>query len=144
MKSYLILLPIFFISLLQGTFLSLNLALLAVLILAAIKSRRQSLIISFLTGFFLDLAKGTPLGLSSFVFLIISYLMILYRRKFDPFHPVFLTIFVFLSSGFYSQLVFHFFNWREGLVLAGLALLIRPLVAYFFGSFDHQEIKLKV
>lgn len=144
MKSYLILLPIFFLALLQGAFLPLNLVLLAVLILAVIKPRNQSLIISFLAGFCLDLAKGTPLGISSLVLLAIVYLMILYRRKFDPFHPVFLTVFVFLSSNLYAKLVSNFFNWQEGLILVGLALLVRPLVVCSSNGFNRQEIKLKV
>ena len=144
MKSYLIILPIFFFALLQGAFLPLNLVLLAVIVLAAIKPLPWGLGISFWAGFFLDLAKGTTLGLSSMVFLAVAYLLILYRRKFDPYHPLFLPIFVFFSSLLYSRLAQNLWDWREAVILTALVFLVRPLVKYSSASFDQEGIRLKV
>lgn len=144
MKRYLMLLLVFFLALLQGAFLPLNLVLLAVLIWTVLKSAKESLIVSFLAGLFLDLAKGTPLGISSFMLLAACYLLLLYRRKLDPLHPLFLPIFVFLSANAYSFTINHFFNWPEGLILGVLAFLARLMVKRFSVRFGGPEIRLKI
>lgn len=144
MKNYSILLIIFVLALFQGAFLSLNLVLLSVLTWAVIRPSKESLLIAFLGGLFLDLTKGTPLGLSGLVFLVAVILVILYRRKFDPLHPVFLPLVVFLSALGYSLVVNRFFDWFEGLILAILALFARLVVRQMATGFDRQGIRLKV
>ena len=104
MKSYFILIPIFFLALLQGAFLPVNLVLLVVLLWAIIRPPKEVFGVAFISGLFLDLAKGTPLGFSSALLLVTCYLLLLYSRRFDPTHPVFLPLFVFLAA-----LVFNFF-----------------------------------
>ncbi|HUS52091.1 MAG TPA: rod shape-determining protein MreD [Candidatus Bathyarchaeia archaeon] len=145
MRSYLILVLFFFLSLVQGAFLPLNLVLVGVLVWAVLRPIKETLIVAFLAGVFLDLALGTPLGLSSLVFLTSSYLLALYARKFDPLYPLFLPAFSFLSFLAYSLVVSGYPDWREGLVLAFLAFLIRPLVKYFSPlGFEKGGIRLKV
>jgi len=144
MKSYLILLLIFLFALFQATFLPLNLVLLTVLAWVTIRPARESLIIAFFAGILLDLAKGTPLGLSSLILLIASFLVILYRRRFDPLHPVFLPIFTLLSAVGYSEIVFRLINWPAGLILAVFAFLARLFMKSFSTGFNHRGIRLKI
>ena len=123
--KYLVLLPIFFFALLQGAFLPLNLVLLAVLSLAVLYPMKESLLIAFGSGLFLDLVRGTPLGLSALALLVVCYLLLLYRRRFDPIHPVFLPFFVFFASLGFDLLVGDVWRWQESFFLAGLAFLVR-------------------
>lgn len=143
MKNYLILIPIFILALLQGAFLKLNLVLLLVLSWASFRPPKEVILISFFAGLLLDLAKGMPLGLSSLMFLAASYLLFLYRRKFDSFHPAFLPVFVFLASSAYSLLFNHHWNWLESFTLAFFALGLRYLLVFFVGRADKEQIKLR-
>jgi len=143
MKSYLILLPIFILALFQGAFLKLNLVLLLVLSWAAFRPPKESLLVAFFSGLLLDLARGTPLGFSSFALLIAGYLLLLYRRRFDPFHPAFLPVFVFLVSSFLSLIFYRHWFWFESFVLALLALSLRYLLVFFIGWIDKERIRLR-
>ena len=82
MKTYLILIPIFILSLLQASILPLNLLLVLILIRGALKPDRQNFYLAFWSGLLLDLAQGTPLGLSSLIFLLASLLLFLYSKNF--------------------------------------------------------------
>ena len=95
-KPYLVLLPLFALSALQGSFVKINLVMLLVLIWAVIRKTSESLTVAFLAGIFLDLAKGLPLGSSSLFLLFSVFLLSLYSQKFDPAHPGFLGIFVLI------------------------------------------------
>ncbi len=135
-----------------------NLVLLAVLVWATIRPMRESLLVAFVAGLLLDLAQGTSLGLSSLIFLIATYILQLYSRKFDPLHPVFLPIFVFRSTIIYQllaspalsadrpagELTVNYLVWLEALILALLALLVRPLIKYFSLGFERGGIRLKI
>lgn len=143
MKSYLILLPIFFLAILQGAFLKLNLVLLLVLTWAAFRAPKEVLLIAFFSGLLLDLAKGMPLGLSSLVLLVACYLLLLYRRRFDSLHPVFLPVFVFLASTFYFLIFNRYWFWLESFILALLALGIRYLLVFLIGQVGQGQIKLQ-
>lgn len=143
MKSYLILLPILILAIIQGSFLSLNLVLLVTLFWASIKPSREGFLIAFLAGLLLDLSQGTPLGVSSFYLLVASSILIAYSRKFDPHHPFFITLFVFLMAGLWSLVTAHFFNWRQALVLALIALLVR-ITLKIFAIEPEQKGRLKI
>jgi len=143
MKKYLILLVIIFLAILQGSFLSLNLVLLTVLFWASIRSVKEGLLVAFVAGLFLDLAKGSTLGISSFCLLVATSILIIYSRRFDPHHPFFITVFIFLITGFWFLTTEHFFNWQQGLILSLLALLIR-MILKFFSIEPKQKGKLKI
>jgi len=143
MKPYLILIPIFLLALFQGAFLKLNLVLLLVLTWATFRPPKEVILVAFSSGLLLDLAKGMPLGLSSLIFLVASYLLLLYRRRFDSLHPVFLPIFVFLASTFYSLIFNRHWLWLESLILALLALGVRYLLVFFIGRVGQGQIKLQ-
>lgn len=107
-----IFLLILIFSLFQATFLPVNLVLLTLIFWIALKPSKGSLWLAFGAGLILDLAKGTTLGLSSFLLLVISYLLILYSRRFNPLHPLFLGIFMLLATLIYCEatnFVYSFF-----------------------------------
>jgi len=131
MKSYLILIPIFIFALFQGAFLPLNLVLLTILFFTAFNANKGSLWVAFWGGLILDLAKGTPFGLSSLLFLTFSFLLILYSRRFEPTHWLFLSFFVFVSAIGYSLIVWRQINWGATLVLVLLTLIVLFILRFF-------------
>lgn len=131
MKPYLILIPIFLFALIQGAFLPANLVLLLVLLYTVLNQGKESLWVAFLSGLILDLAKGIPFGYSSIMFLVFSFLLILYSRRFESTHWLFLPIFVLVSGGIYLWLIKGYFDWQEILILIFLALLARFLLRFF-------------
>jgi len=143
MKNYLILLPVFFLSLLQGSFLGFNLVLLLVLFYTIVRQDKQSLYIAFFSGLILDLSKGYLVGFSAMIFLLLSYLLILYSCRFSPTHGLFLVIFTAFSAALYSFLAYGFFDWREIIVLALLGLLIKFILKFMPLEIDKRYIKLK-
>jgi len=123
MKTYLILMPIFILVILQGSILPLNLLLALILIRTALKPDRQSFYLAFWSGLLLDLAQGTPLGLSSLIFLLASLFLFLYSKKFEASYAPFLAVFVFLISLLYYQTVFGYLGWQKSLILSILTFL---------------------
>lgn len=144
MKKYLILLPLFILSIFQGTFFPLNLVLLLILFLAITRPAKETLLIAFTSGIFLDLANGSTLGYSSILLLISSFLVILYSRRLDVYHPFFLPAFVLITAGAWSLVTQHFFNWPRTLILAVLAYLIRVLAKILPLNYDGREGRLKL
>lgn len=143
MKQYLILIPIFLLAILQGAFLKLNLVLLLVLFWASFRPPKESLLVAFSSGLLLDLAKGMPLGLSSLILLLTSYILHLYSRRFDSLHPAFLPIFVFFVSYCLSLISYRHGLWQESFVLAFLALGLRYLLVFLIGRVDKEQIRLQ-
>ena len=143
MKPYLILIPILLLAFCQGVFLKLNLLLLLVLTWAVIRPMKETFVVAFLAGLFLDLAKGTPLGFSSLLFLLAVFLVVLYARRFDPAHPAFLFVFVFFASLSFNLILEK--PWLiEGLILSILSLFTRPFLRYYRPDFDRHGIRLKI
>ena len=143
MKAYLILLPIFVFAIFQGAFLSVNLVLLVVLIWSTFRDDKKSLWVAFAGGLILDISLAKTLGLSSLLLLLSSFLIILYRRRFDPSHFVFLPVFTF----FLSILFDHFAKGRidvvNSLVLSFIAIIVRLVLAPFFEDLERREIKMR-
>ena len=131
MKPYLILIPIFIFALLQGSFLSLNLVLMTILVFTAFNSRRQSLWAAFISGLLLDLAQGTTFGLSSLLFLGLTFLLLLYSKRFEPTHLFFLPFFVFLSVILYSLVIWQQIYLLSCLVLFSLTILVLFILKFF-------------
>ena len=142
MKSYLVLLPIFILALIQGAFLPLNLVLLTILFYTAFKPDKSSLLMAFGGGLFLDLAQGTSFGLSALIFLILTFLLILYSHRFEPTHWLFLSFFVFVSAIVYSLIVWRQINWGAILVLVFLTL-IGLFILRFFPIERRRSLKLR-
>jgi len=139
MKSYLILIPIFLFALLQGTFLPLNLVLLTVIFYANFREEKEGFLVAFIAGLFLDLAKGETLGVSSFLLLVIIFLLYLYSRRFNSHQPLFLAFFSGLSVAFFGKILYGFFDWKGGLFLAFLSFAIGNFLKLFW--FDGRKIR---
>jgi cell shape-determining protein MreD len=130
-KNYLILIPIFLLALLQAVFLPVNLLILLVLGRAAFAPARGGVfLIAFFAGLFLDLATLGRLGSASLLFLFFSLLIILYRRRFDPAHPLFLPLFAGLCS------------WAFRGRPAGIELLVLTLLGFLIGRFNSPRWRL--
>jgi len=143
MKKYLIFFLVFLLAVLQASFLKLNLVLLLVLLWATFRSDQEGLMIAFFSGLLLDLASGTPLGLSSLIFVLSSFLIILYRRRFDPSHFAFLPIFTFFSLILFDALIKGRLYWLNIFTVVLLAVLSRFLFTPFFeelGRSRHLKI----
>lgn len=117
MKSILLFLVVFVLSLLQATVLRVNFLLLFVLL-------QGSYSWAFLAGLILDLMTGQRLGLSSLLFLLILFLFQLYSRKYEPRWP-FLLPFVFLASLFFAKIEGEIWSFWQGLFLALCLLPLR-------------------
>ncbi|MFC1727816.1 hypothetical protein ACFL0Y_04800, partial [Patescibacteria group bacterium] len=64
-------------------------------------------------------------------------------RRFDPSHPVFLAIFVFLSTMIFDLLIGK--PWLgEALIMVFLSIAIRPILKYYSQTFDRETIRLRV
>jgi len=131
MKPYLILIPIFIFTLLQGSFLSLNLVLMTILVFTAFNSSRQSLWVAFTSGLLLDLAQGTIFGLSSLLFLVLAFLLLLYSKRFEPTHLFFLPFFVFFNALLYSLVIWQQIYLLSSLVLFSLTILVLFILKFF-------------
>ncbi|HUV43117.1 MAG TPA: rod shape-determining protein MreD [Patescibacteria group bacterium] len=143
MKPYLILILVFFLAILQGAFLRLNLVLLLVLAWAIFRPTKEVFLVAFFSGLLLDLAKGMPLGLSSLIFLVVVFLLSLYSRRFDSLYPLFLPVFVFFSSLVYRFIFSHYWFWFESLILALVALGARYLLVFLVGRIDRKQLRLQ-
>jgi len=141
-KSWLVLIPIFILSLFQGAFLPLNLVLLLLVFWTAFRPPREGLLVAFLSGLLLDLSLGTTLGLSSLVLLAVAFILLLYRPRFDFFHPFFLPPFVFFASLFYDFLLTRHWSLVGALVLAILSLILRFLFVFLGARVDRHQLKL--
>ena len=140
MRQYLILFPIFLFALLQGAFLPLNLVLLTVIFFTVFGEEKTAFLIAFFSGLFLDLAKGTPLGLSAACLLLVSGLLCLYAFRFNSRQPLFLATVSFLSQLFWGKIFQGFWNWEQSLILGGLGLVFGWLLRSFF--LNEREIKI--
>ena len=134
MKSFFILIPIFLFALLQGAFLPLNLVLLTVIFFTVFGEEKTAFLIAFFSGLFLDLAKGTPLGLSAACLLLVSGLLCLYAFRFNSRQPLFLTTASFLGQLFWGKIFQGFWNFKEALFLGIFAFFLGIIFKNFLVS----------
>lgn len=142
MKKYLIYLLIFLASLLQVALFKINLVLIAVILWTCWAGKKQSLWLAFLGGVFLDLAKNSTLGISSFSLLVVCLFLLLYREKLSPFHPLFLMIFTFLSGILFDLVLFRIIHWWNIILSLLVVLLVRFLIVGLFGYGGREKLRL--
>lgn len=76
--------------------------LLLIIIFSTLVSGTTSLVGAFLAGLLVDLWNGDRLGITSLIFVMVSFLLNLYKRKFNPEHLVFLLPFTMLIVALHS------------------------------------------
>jgi len=140
MKYILVIMLALFLAILQGTLIPLNLLFLLVVFVATLRTPTETLVLAFFGGLFLDLALGNHLGVSSLVFLVISGLIILYRRRFDPAHLLFLPLFITLGTLINLLVGRQPLALGNLLILLGLSLVIRKLIIVLYGGWDNITI----
>lgn len=147
MKLYALWLPIILIfSVFQAAVWQVNLVLLmiAALLIVAMADRDQRtepkiFWLIFWSGLIFDLAQGRTLGISSLVYLIISFLFRLYSQRFDVSRPFFMAGFVLVTNLAYQRLVWGNWLWWPSLALAVLIVLLRPIILFLK---DQGRLKL--
>jgi len=142
MKSYFLLLPVFFFALLEGTIITIPLTFLTVLAWAAWE---ENFFGAFICGLFLDLLKGNPLGTSSLIFLLATLTIFLYKRKFKATNFAYFLPFTFLASLLYIYLGNRAFLPREAFLSSLLAFPVASFVFWFLEKVKSEgQLKLKV
>lgn len=129
MRYFLIFLLILGMAFFQTTLWGFNFLLLAVLIFSLAFEEKVSLTLAFLSGLLLDLLSGGPpaggLGFSSLSFVLVSFLLITYRRRFSFKNPFSCFVFALVSYFLFSLVTRNSFNLWEGLFLGIFLVLFR-------------------
>lgn len=99
---------------LEATFISIPLSLSIILCLTII-AQEKALIISFLAGLLIDILSVHRLGSTSFLFLVFSFLIILYQRKYEINSYPFVLV-----SSFIGSVIYLFLLGRSSLIIAFL------------------------
>lgn len=97
------------------------------IIFASVSQSGPALIGAFLLGIFLDLWDGGALGYSSLFFLLVSFAIQLYKRKFNAHTPFFLIvagIIVLYSYSLYRQKAFIPMNSVLQLFLLSFSVVV--------------------
>lgn len=144
MKYLLIILAILILSILQTGFLGINLLLLLVLVAGFAFEERLVFSIAFSAGVFLDLFSGHPLGFSSLAFVLISFLIIIYRQRFSFQNPLILSSTTFLTYFLFTQVLRVPVDWLEGVLLAILMIFARFLVPFLFKRREGGQLVVEV
>lgn len=121
---------VFLFSILQVFLGEVSLVLLLVLVWAFIAERKQAIIVAFMAGVFVDLAQFQCLGVSSLFFLIVVFLVFLYKDRFNPLVLLFLPLSCFFASLFYDFLLRGYLDFEKAFLSALLALIIRFLLKF--------------
>lgn len=86
------------LSLIEVLFVPIPLVFIWLLLWLQFKSEKEAFILAFIAGFLFDIFFIRTLGTTSLIFTSILFVMILYKRKFDPHNSVFLGIATFAST----------------------------------------------
>ena len=130
MFKYFAYLILFVLAVIQAAFWPINLVLASLVILLTLsQSVSQGLLLAFVSGVFLDLANGSNLGISSGLFLIFTLVFFLYQRRFNYQNPIFLGLFVLISSLIYDRLAFGYFIWQAAVVVSLITALAAFLIS---------------
>jgi len=118
-----------FLSFLSTTIISQNLVLLLVISYSINFPAVNSYFFAFLSGLFFDLIKGERIGATSIIFLLISFIISLYKAKFYQQHFLYSFFFTFFVFCFLNHLSFKNIFLVKSLFLA---ILVVPLNLIIF------------
>lgn len=141
-EKILLFLLLVFLSLLQSTLFSFNLVLLMVISYGVLRSPRTGFFWAVLAGVVLDLVVGKTLGFSSLAFLLIIFLLNLYKTKFQAANFVYLLPFTFLSSGVYNFIRSEPFSPVSMILTALLLFLIWPVMNFWIVEKEKDSLQL--
>ena len=99
-------LSILFFAFFEATLFLLPLTLLVVMSWGTEASGRRAFFLAFLSGIVIDLVTLRPLGMTSIVFLGLTFLIFLYGKKYRPSHFIFYVPATFVSLCVY-QIIFY-------------------------------------
>lgn len=145
MQYFFFFLAILLVTIFQTTIFGFNFLLALVLISALAFSPATSLTLAFLVGFILDLFSGGGWGYSSLGFVLISFLVILYRQRFSFQNPLFVLGITLVSYFLFSLVGQKTANFLEGFFLGVLVVILRLLAPFLFKiGQDQEKLKLAV
>lgn len=146
MRSFAIFVLIILLALIKSSLLPFNLLFGAICFLATSSSSWEIFLWAFLSGLFLDLFEGTPLGFSSLGFLAVAGIFSAYRQRFSFRSPVTVFVFVFLGNFIFSFFARKPFFIKEALFWATVFTFLRIFVPLLFEGFSlaQEEQKIKV
>lgn len=129
-----------FIALLQSTIISYDLFSLAMLLVMFNQKPRQSWIIIFICSIIFDLISGRMLGTTSMLYLTAGLFLWLYRKKYNPYHGLFVFLFSSITVLVVNWLYYHQLVWVQS-VIAGLIFIF--LKSYFLSKqIDINRLKV--
>lgn len=143
-RYFLTFLIIVLVVLFQTTIWSFNFLLLVILILSLSLNTQESLIWAFLGGLILDLFSGGRLGFSSLGFVLITFLLQAYHRRFSFQNPFLVFTFSVLAYLLFTAIIQKPWIWWEGLALAVLALVLRSLAPFLFKPSNQEQLKIEL
>ncbi len=143
-KYFLLFLAILPVAFLQAVVGSFNFLLVLILIATFLLSPTKALTAAFLAGVIFDLFSGGRVGYSSLGFLVPSFLIIIYRRRFSLGNPFLLIGIILASYVIVSFATGKPLVWFEGLVLVAIVLILRFLIPSAFQGEQEREQRLRL
>ncbi len=144
MKYFLSFLLILIIGVFQTSVLPLNILLLTVLDLAILNDFRRGILIGFFSGLVLDLLSLGRLGLSSLAFLLIVFLINLYKRRWRLPNFWLILFLTFIFSFFFDLFSKQFWSVKEGGVLVLVNIVFYPLISFLQKKELRGQLKLRL
>lgn len=132
------------IGLIAATLTSIDLVLLLVIAYTVGSSAFNALVYAFLSGLFFDLLKGEKLGVTSIIYLAVSFLILLYRVKFKQTRAFYLIPFTFLISSLLNYVKFANFFWGRSLFLSILILPVNLGILLIKERIKNRQRRLEI
>lgn len=125
---------LFLAILLESTITTLPLVLLLILFLAVTRKSNDVFVVAFVAGLILDILSFGWIGFSSMYFVLLTFLIFMYQRKFEIETVNFLVLFSFFGSLIYLLIEGVRFAFIQSIVM----MLIIATSYYFFRKFNKK------
>lgn len=103
---------------------------------------KQVFLLAFFAGLMSDLVFGNLVGFSSFCFLLVCFLIFLYRRKFSSTHLLFQLSFVIFSDWLFTLLTRGVWSFKKSLILVFASLIVVLLINRIKGRASGLELEV--
>lgn len=113
-------------------FLPLPFFLVAMLLWSIYVAEDYALITAFIGGILYDILLLRPIGYTSFLLLMLLFVAIVYKRKFQSTNFLFLVFWSFVSSIIFVYFNIHAVMWGVGILCAGITLFLARLFFFQF------------